>query len=90
MKTGKRIFLQLEADTIRNVNTKLDKDRVLFTRKAMIRCGLDPNQNGIRELGQRFPHLQEIGKKCKKNFDGTPKACTMELDGCNPVRWRIK
>ncbi len=37
---GKRFFLRLAADVIREVNMVRDKDGVSFVRKAVLQCGL--------------------------------------------------
>ena len=36
----KRFFLQLAADSVRDVNLQRDVKGLFFARKAMIRCGL--------------------------------------------------
>lgn len=69
---GKRYFLQLAADVARSVFQQRDSDGVLFTRKAMIRCGMALNLNGVWEERQLSPELQNIIKKYRENFNGTP------------------
>lgn len=44
-------------------------------------CGMELNLNGLREVRQLFPHLQEILHKYPDNFNGTPVADSLELDG---------
>lgn len=78
---GKRFYLKLAADVIKEVDNERDKNGVSFTRKAMIGCGMALNLNGVWEVRQLFPHLQEIVRKYKDNFDGTPVADSLELDG---------
>lgn len=53
---GKRFFLELAADSVRDVEKQRDSDGIIYTRTAMIRCGLACNLNGRRELTQLFPH----------------------------------
>lgn len=74
------MFLQLAAKDVQKVNNETEKDNVLYTRKAMIRCGMERNINGVWEKGQLFPHLQEIVKKYRVNFDGETAADSMRLD----------
>ena len=78
---GKRFFLQLAAAAVRDVAQQRDSDGVLYTRKAMIRCGMALNLNGRWEVKQLFPHLQEIVKKYEENFNGVPVTDSLALDG---------
>jgi len=78
---GKKFFLQLAADVIKEVNQQRDKDGILYTRKAMIRCGMACNLNGIWEECQLFPHLQSIISKYRENFEGKSVADSLEIDG---------
>ncbi|KAL3687832.1 hypothetical protein R1sor_014141 [Riccia sorocarpa] len=72
LNPGKTFFLKLAASSVRKVNVMRDKQGVLYTRKAMIRCGLAKNVNGVWEVGQLSPELQEIIRKHKSQFDGIP------------------
>lgn len=78
---GKKFYLKLAADVIREVENERDKDGVSFTRKAMIGCGMALNFNGLWEVRQLFPHLQNIVSKYPENFNGQPVAESMGLDG---------
>ena len=78
---GKRFFLQLAADSVRDVSKQRDSVGVFYTRKAMIRCGMALNLNGQWEVKQIFPHLQEIFKKYEENFKGLPVSDSLALDG---------
>lgn len=78
---AKRFFLQLAADSVRAVAKQRDSDGFLFSRKAMIRCGMALNLNGRWEVKQLFPHLQDIVKKYEETFNGTPVADSLALDG---------
>lgn len=44
---GKRVFLKLAADSVREVNALCDKNGVQYARKAMIRTGMSLNLNGF-------------------------------------------
>ena len=48
-----------------------DENGLSYARKAMIRCGLSQDLNGQWRVEQLFPHLQEIIRRQKDNFDGT-------------------
>eukprot|EP00171_Calliarthron_tuberculosum_P000799 IDg799t1 len=67
---GKKFFLKLASAAICEVNMQRDNHNVLYTRKAMIRCGMANNLNGIWEEAQLFPQLQETVKKYRDNFNG--------------------
>lgn len=67
---GKRFFLQLAANAVRDVNKQVDSEGMNFARKAMVRCGLAKQANGLWEVRQLFPHLQNIVQKHRENFDG--------------------
>lgn len=47
---GKRLFIELVAKSVRNVDSHRDSDGLPFSRKAMIRCGLALNLNGEWEV----------------------------------------
>lgn len=78
---GKRFYLELAASVTRMVNKDRDRDNVLYTRKAMIRCGMALNINGVWEETQLFPHLQNIVAKYRENFEGKSVEDSMDLDG---------
>lgn len=67
---GKSFFLKLAADAVREVNSERDADGLTYARKAMIKCGLSKNVNGVWDESQLFKHLQEIIKAYRVNFDG--------------------
>lgn len=67
---GKRFFLKLAADSVRDVNQQRDEMGITYARKSMIRCGLAKSGNGLWEKCQLFPHLQNIIAKFRENFDG--------------------
>lgn len=67
---GQRFFLELAAKSVMEVNQQRDEDGLTFARKAMIRCGLAKQSNGMWEVRQLFPHLQTIVSKHKVYFDG--------------------
>lgn len=78
---GKKFFLELAAQAVRDVASQRDSDGVLYVRKAMIRCGMALNLNGQWEVKQLFPHLQTIVAKYRENFDGKEVADSLLLDG---------
>eukprot|EP00474_Spongospora_subterranea_P005517 CRZ05975.1 hypothetical protein [Spongospora subterranea] len=69
---GKRFFLKLAAESVRKVNHMRDRQGLTYARKAMIRCGLSLNINGLWEESQLFPVLQEIIKKYPEHYEGCP------------------
>ena len=68
----KLFFLRLAAQSVRKVNSMRDRDGLIYARKAMIRCGLSKNLNGLWETNQLFPKLQDIIKKYRSHFEGAP------------------
>lgn len=58
-----------------------DKDGVLLIRKAMIRCRMGLNLNGLWEEGQLSQELQAIINKYRENFDGAPVTTNHDLEG---------
>lgn len=79
---GKRFFLKLAAQAVRDVNMQKDENGLTYARKAMIRTGLALNVNGIWEESQLFPKLQEIIKKHRSHFEGQPPV-EMEAGGAS-------
>lgn len=69
---GKRFFLRLAADAVRDVNAQRDENGLSFAYKAMIRTGMALNVTGRWEEAQLFPRLQQIIAKHRKHFDGEP------------------
>lgn len=47
----------------------------------MIRCGLARNLNGLWEVEQMFPHLQQIVPKYEENFNFVTVTDSIALDG---------
>lgn len=78
---GKVFYLKLAADVVREVDNQRDSDGVSLSRKAMMGCGMALNLNGRWEVRQLFPHLQSIVARYPDNFNGTPVADSLELDG---------
>lgn len=78
---GKTFYLKLTASVIREVENQRDKDGVSYVRKAIIGSGMALNLNGQWEVRQLFPHLQTIVQKYADNFQGTPVADSLKLDG---------
>lgn len=69
---GKRFFLRLAADAVREVNGQRDKNGVQYARKAMMMCGMSLNLNGLWEESQLTEDLQAIVAKHRNHFDGEP------------------
>jgi hypothetical protein len=67
---GKRFFLQLAADSVRDVNMQRDANGLTFSRKAMIRCGLALNVTGQWHIQQLSPQLQAVIAAHPNHFDG--------------------
>lgn len=70
--SGKFFFLSLAVGVVWTVAGQCDSDGVLFTRKAMIRCGMALNVNDIWEEWQLSPQLQNIVAKYRDNFNRQP------------------
>ena len=51
-------------------NSMRDKNGFPYAQKAMIRCGLSKDWNGLWRVSQLFPHLQNIVKKHQEYFEG--------------------
>ncbi len=75
---GKRFFLKLAADSIRDVKSQKDNHGISYTRKAMVRMGMSLNYNPDRgestkwKEAQLFSNLQEIIAKLRVHFNGEP------------------
>ena len=69
---GKRFFLQLAADSVRDVNVQRDANGLTYARKAMIRCGLALDVTGEWHIQQLSPQLQTIIAEHRNHFDGEP------------------
>ena len=54
---------------VRDVNDQRDENGITYARKAMILCGMSLNTNGIWEIGQLKPELQNIIRKHRAEFD---------------------
>ena len=67
---GKRFFLQLAADSVRDVNAQFDSHGVSYARKAMILCGLSLVYNGTWSTEQLKPELRDIIARNKEEFEG--------------------
>lgn len=78
---GKQFFLSMAADVVRTVGQQRDKDGILYTRKALVRCGMALNLNGLWEERQLSPELQNIVKKFPENFNGQLVTTNHDLEG---------
>ena len=63
-------FLQLAADSVKDVNREVDCDHISYARKAMIRSGMSLAIDGTWNIHQLFPHLQDIIEKYQQIFEG--------------------
>ena len=69
---GRRFFLKLAVDSIRSLNNQSDRNGLNYARKAMIRCGLGKDIDGVWKISQLWLELQQIVSKHKKYFYGEP------------------
>ena len=69
---GKRFFLKLAANCVRDVTRKRTSEGITYAREAMIRCGVSRNLNGKWEEEQLSNELQEIVAKFRNHFGGEP------------------
>lgn len=67
---GKKFFLELAAAAVQHVNDQRDTNGLTFARKAMIRCGLSLDVNGVWHEKQLSPELQEIINTHRVYFEG--------------------
>ena len=65
----------------REVEDDRDNGGVLQVRKEIIGSAMAFNFNGQWEVRRLFPHLQTILGKYSENFQGTPIADSINLDG---------
>lgn len=77
----KTFFLGSAAASVREVKGKRDNEKLLYTRDAMVRCGLPSNINGVLGEKRLFSHVQELIKKYRENLYDTPVADSIGLDG---------
>jgi hypothetical protein len=63
-------FLQMAADSVRDVNLQRDANGITYARKAMIRCGMALDVTGQWHIRQLTPQLQAITAKHRNHFDG--------------------
>lgn len=73
---GKRFFLKLAADVVRDVNNQRDSAGVSYARRAMIRTGLSLNLQGVWTEDQLTDPLQAIIAKYRVHFEGQPVSAT--------------
>lgn len=67
---GKRFFLKMTANAIREVNRMKDKSGISFARRSMIMTGMSLNINGKWEESQLTEQLQLIIAKYRSHFNG--------------------
>ncbi len=67
---GKSYYLKLVAQSVQRVNDMEDTNNISYPRKAMIRCGLALEADGVWRVEQLFPHLQNIVEEHHMNFCG--------------------
>ncbi|KAJ0401149.1 hypothetical protein P43SY_004356 [Pythium insidiosum] len=68
LNPGKSFYLQLAAHCVEKVSAARDEDGISLVRKAMIRCGLAKNLNGVWEEQQLKPELQAIIDLYREDF----------------------
>ena len=55
--SGKSFFLMLAVESVRAVNKQKDQHGMSYARKAMLRCVLGKQDNGLWDTKQLFPYL---------------------------------
>lgn len=71
---GKTYFLNLAAKCVNLFNNMRDSNNISYARKAMIRCGLALDVDGIWKVSQLSNELQEIVARHHLNFCGVEPA----------------
>jgi hypothetical protein len=66
----KKFFLHLAADSIEDVNRRVDIDNMSCAIKSIIRCGLALGADGTWSVNKLFPQLQQIVAKHQQYFEG--------------------
>lgn len=79
LNPGKKFFLKLAADSVRDVNNQRDKDGVSYARRAMIRTGMSLNLEGVWSEAQLTEDLQIIVAKYRNHFNGEP-VCAADVE----------
>lgn len=69
---GKAFFLQLAADSVKEVNNQKDSSGISYARKAMVMTGLSLGLNGAWSESQLTSDLQAIIAQHRNHFDGQP------------------
>lgn len=67
---GKRFFLELAADVVREVNARRDDSGMTLAHKAMVRCGLGLDSTGQWTTEMLYPHLRDIVEAYPDHFRG--------------------
>lgn len=65
----KHFFLKLAAESVAEARKKVDSNGLNFARKAMIRCGLSQDTDGVWRESQLKPELQTLIEKYRDLFD---------------------
>jgi hypothetical protein len=60
----------LAADSIEDVNRRVDIDNMSYAIKSIIRCGLALGADGTWSVNKLFPQLQQIVAKHQQYFEG--------------------
>ena len=69
---GKSFFLKLAVASVRDFKNLRDSEGLGYARKAMIRCGMSLNVNGLWEESQLFPKLHNIISRDRAHLNGNP------------------
>ncbi|KAL0225298.1 hypothetical protein RCL1_003210 [Eukaryota sp. TZLM3-RCL] len=56
-------------EVVEEFNKLRDSNGVSYVTKAMIRCGLSKNTDGVRSIDQLSPELQDIVSKYPEEFE---------------------
>ena len=74
LNPGKEFFFRMVANSVRDDNAMRDNNGLSYARKAMIMCGMALNTNGLWEVSQLKPSLQNIVRKHRAIFDNPDDA----------------
>ena len=79
LHSARKWYVRLALEFVQKINEKQDENGLSFPRKAMIRCGLSLDIDGIWRRQQLFPHLQDIIIKYPANFEGAEPVTSVQF-----------
>ena len=71
-------YMRLALECVQKINERHGENGLSFPRKAMFRCGLSLDIDGIWRRQQLFQHLQDIINKYPTNFEGTEPVISVQ------------